>query len=134
MSVCAYYYRMTNTVSTNISRQKKIDKISTIFHLSYLDWADIKVVCDLVMAFKLAQETLEGELYIIGSRVVAIHEKIRADLILTHLEWADSEKGTCVLTSVIEGFETRSGDSSNVCEVDCEGPSRQPRGYTKMCQ
>ena len=63
---------------------------------------DIKVVCEIVMAFKLAQETLEGELYIIGSRVVAILEKIRADLILTHLEWADSEKGTRVLTSVIE--------------------------------
>jgi len=59
------------------------------------------------MAFKLAQETLEGELYITGSRVVAILEKIRADLFLTRLEWADSEKGTRVLTSVIEGFETR---------------------------
>jgi len=38
------------------------------------------------MAFKLAQETLEGEpLYITGSRVVAILDKIRADLILTRL-------------------------------------------------
>ena len=26
-----------------------------------------------------------------------------------------------MLTSVIEGFETRFGDGSNVCEVDCEG-------------
>jgi len=79
------------------------------------------------MAFKLVQQTLEGEFYIMDSRVVAILQKIRADLILTCLEWADSEKGTCLLTSVIEGFETRSGDGSNVCEVDCEGPSRQPR-------
>jgi len=39
-----------------------------------------------------------------------------------------------VLTLVIEGFETRFGDGSNVCEVDCEGPSRQPRGYTKVSQ
>ena len=37
------------------------------------------------MAFKLAQETLEGELYITGSRFVAILDKIRADLILTRL-------------------------------------------------
>ena len=66
--------------------------------------------------------------------VVAILEKIRADLILTRLEWADSEKGTRVLTSVIEGFETRFGDDSNVCEVDCEGPCHQPRGYTKVSQ
>jgi len=93
---------MTNTVSTNMTRQKKFDKKSTIFHLSDLDWADIKVVCEIVMAFKLAQENLEGELYITSSRVVAILEKIRAGLILTRLEWADSEKGTRVLTSVIE--------------------------------
>ena len=92
-----------------------------VYNLSDLDWADIKVLCEIVMAFKLAQETLEGELYITGSRVVATLEKIRADLILTRLEWADSEKGTRVLTSVIEGFETRFGDGSNVCEVDCEG-------------
>jgi len=52
------------------------------------------------MALKLAQETLEGELYITGSRVVAILEKIRADLILTRLEWADLDKGTRVLTSL----------------------------------
>ena len=84
------------------------------------------------MAFKLAQETLESELYITGSRVVAILEKIRADLILMRLEWADSEKGTRVLTSVIKGFMTRFDDGSNVCEVDCKGPSRQPRGYTKV--
>ena len=58
------------------------------------------------MAFKLAQETLECDLYITGSRVVAILQKIRADLILTRLEWADSEKGTRVLTSVIKGFKT----------------------------
>jgi len=86
------------------------------------------------MAFKLAQETLESELYITGSRVVAILEKIRADLILTRLEWADSEKGTRVLTSVIKGFETRFGDGSNVREVDCEGSSRQPCDYTKVSQ
>jgi len=105
-----------------------------VYNLSDLDWTDIKVVCEIVMSFKLAQETLEGELYITGSRVVAILEKIRADLILTRLEWADSEKGTRVLTSVIEGFETKFGDGSNVCEVDCEGPSRQPRAYTKVSQ
>jgi len=93
---------MINTISTNVSRQKQIDKNSTIFHLSDLDWADIKVVCEIVLAFKLVQETLEGEIYITGSRVVAILDKIRADLILTRLEWADSEKGTRVLTSVIE--------------------------------
>jgi len=86
------------------------------------------------MAFKLAQETLESELYITGSCAVAILEKIRTDLILTRLEWADSEKATRVLTSVIESFETRFGNGSNVCEVDCEGPSRQPRGYTKVSQ
>ena len=86
------------------------------------------------MAFKLAQQALEGELYITGSRVVAILEKIRTDLILTRLEWADSEKGTRVLTSVIDSFETRFGDGSNVCEVDCEGPFRQPREYTKVSQ
>jgi len=102
--------------------KKKSTKKSTIFHLSDLDWADIKVVYEIVMAFKLAQETLEGEVYITGSRVVAILEKIRTDLILTRLEWADSVKGTRVLTSVIEGFETRFGDGSNVCEVDCEIP------------
>ena len=79
------------------------------------------------MAFKLVQQTLEGEFYIMDSRVVAILQKIRVDLILTCLEWADSEKGTRLLTYVIEGFETRSGDGSNVCAVDCEGPSRQPR-------
>jgi len=67
-------------------------------------------------------------------RVVVILEKIRADLIFTRLEWADSEKGTRVLTLVIEGFEIRFGDDSNVCEVDCEGPSRQPRGYNKVSQ
>jgi len=39
-----------------------------------------------------------------------------------------------VLTSLIDGFETRFGDGSNVCEVDCEDPSRQPRGYTKVSQ
>jgi len=39
------------------------------------------------MVFKLAQETLESELYITGSHVVAILEKIRADLILSRLEW-----------------------------------------------
>ena len=49
-----------------------------VYNLSDLDWADIKVLCDIVMVFKLAQETLEGELYITGSRVVAILEKIRA--------------------------------------------------------
>jgi len=37
-------------------------------------------------------------------------------------------------SSVIEGFETRFGDGSNVCEVDCEGTSRQPHGYTKVSQ
>jgi len=84
------------------------------------------------MAFKLAQETLEGELYITGSCIVAILEKIRADLFLTRPELADSEKGTRVFPSVIEGFETRFGDGSNDCEVDCEGPSRQPRGYTSQ--
>ena len=86
------------------------------------------------MAFKVVQETLEVELYITGTCVVAILEKSRTDLILTRLEWADLEKGTRVLTSVIEGFETRFGDGSNVCEVDCEGPSCQPRGYTKVSQ
>jgi len=35
---------------------------------------------------------------------------------------------------VIEGFERRFGDGSNVCEVDCEGPSRQPPDYTKVSQ
>jgi len=50
------------------------------------------------------------------------------------LEWADSEKGTRVLTSVIVGFETRFGDGSNVCEVDREGPSRQLRDNTKVSQ
>ena len=73
-----------------------------VYNLSDLDWAYIKVLCEIVMVFKLAQETLEGELYITGSRVVAILEKIWADLILTRLEWADPEKGTRVLTSVIE--------------------------------
>jgi len=105
-----------------------------VYNLSDLDWAYIKVLCEIVMVFKLEQETLESELYITGSRVVAILEKIRADFILTRLEWADSEKGTRVLTTVIEGFETRFGDGSNVCGVDCEGPSRQPRGYTKVSQ
>jgi len=111
------------------------DLVATeVYNLSDLDWAYIKVLCEIVMAFKLVQETLEGELFITGSRIVAILEKIRTDLILTRLEWADSEKGTRVLTTVIEGFETRFGDGSNVCEVDCEGPSRQPRGYTKVSQ
>jgi len=50
-----------------------------VYNLSDLDWAEI------VMVFKLAQETLEGELYITGSRVVDILDKIRADLILTRL-------------------------------------------------
>ena len=59
-------------------------------------------MCEIVMAFKLAQETLEGELYTTGSRVVAILEKIRTEIILTRLEWVDSEKGTRVLTLVIE--------------------------------
>jgi len=94
----------------------------------------MKVLCEIVMVFKLAQETLEGELYITSSRIVAILEKIRADLILTRLEWADSEKGTRVLTSVIEGFETRFDHRSNVREVDCEGHCRQPRSYTKVSQ
>ena len=85
-----------------------------VYNLSDLDWTDIKVVCEIVMAFKVAQETLEGEFYITDSRVVAILEKIRDDLILTRLEWADSEKGTRVLISVIEGFETRFSDGSNV--------------------
>jgi len=67
-------------------------------------------------------------------RVVAIFEKIRADLIFYRLEWADLEKGTRVLTLVVEAFETRFGNGSNVCEVDCEGPSRQSRGYTKVSQ
>lgn len=58
-------------------------------------------------------------------------EKIRADLVLAHLAWADSEKGARILASV-ESFETRFGDGSNVCEVDSEGPSRQPRGCTKV--
>ena len=105
-----------------------------VYNLSDLDWADIKVLCEIVMTFKLVQETLEGELYITGSRVVAILDKIRGDLILTRLEWADSEKGTRVLTLVIEGFETRFDNGSNVCEVDCEGPFRQPRGCTKVSQ
>jgi len=56
-----------------------------VYNLSDLDWADIKVLCEIVMAFKLAQETLEGELYITGSRVVAILDKIRVDLIFTCL-------------------------------------------------
>jgi len=76
-----------------------------VYNLSDLDWADIKVVCEIVMEFKLAQETLEGEIYFTGSRVVTILEKIRADFILTRLEWANLEKGTRVLTLVIEGFE-----------------------------
>jgi len=46
------------------------------------------------------------------------------------LKLADSEKGTRVLTLMIEGFETRFGTGSNVCEVDCEGPSRLLCGYT----
>jgi len=37
-----------------------------------------------------------------------------------------------VLALVIEGFETRFGDGASVCEVDCEGPSRQPRDYIKV--
>ena len=104
-----------------------------VYNLSDHDWADIEVLCQIVLAFKLAQETLEGELYITGSRVVAILEKIRADLVLAHLAWADSEKGARILASV-ESFETRFGDGSNVCEVDSEGPSRQPRGCTKVSQ
>jgi len=92
-----------------------------VYNLSDLDWTDIKILCDIVMAFKLAQETLESEFYITGSCVVAILQQICVDLILTLLEWADSEKGTRVLTSVIAGFETRFGDGSNVCKVDCEG-------------
>ena len=91
-----------------------------VYNLSDLDWAYIKVLCEIVVAFKLAQETLEDEFYSTGSRIVAILEKIRAVFILTRLEWADSEKGTRVLTTVIEGFETRFGDGSNVCEVDCK--------------
>jgi len=68
-------------------------------------------------------------------RVVAIIEKICSDLISTRLEWADSEKGTRVLTSVIEGpKEIRFGDGLNVCEVHCERHSRHPRGYTKVIQ
>jgi len=56
-----------------------------VYNLSDLNWADIKVLCEIVMAFKLPQETLEGEIYITGSRVVAILDTIRADLILTRL-------------------------------------------------
>ena len=67
-----------------------------VYNLSDLDWAYIKVLREIVMLFKLVQETLENELYITGSRVVAILEKIRADLILTRVEWADSENGTRV--------------------------------------
>ena len=55
-------------------------------NLSDLGWADIKVLCYIVMRFKLVQETLECDLYITGSRVFAILQKIRADLILTRLE------------------------------------------------
>jgi len=47
-----------------------------VYSLSDLEWADIKILCDIVMAFKLAQETLESEIYITGSRIVAILEKI----------------------------------------------------------
>jgi len=67
-----------------------------VYNLSDLDWADIKVLCEIVMAFKLAQETLEGELYITGSRVVAILDKIRADLILTRLSgWIQRRELAC---------------------------------------
>jgi len=83
---------------------------------------------EIIEVFKLAQESLEGELYITGSCVVAILEKIRVNLISLCIEWADSEKGTRVLASVIEDIETRFGDGTSVCEMDCEGPSRQPRG------
>jgi len=31
-----------------------------VYNLSDLDWAYIKVLCEIVMVFKLAQETLEG--------------------------------------------------------------------------
>jgi len=54
-----------------------------VYNLSDLDWADIKVLSEIVMAIKLAQETMDVELYITGSRVVAILEKIRADLIFS---------------------------------------------------
>jgi len=42
-------------------------------------------LCEIVLASKLAQDTLESELYITGSRVVAVPglKKILADLILT---------------------------------------------------
>ena len=63
-----------------------------------------------------------------GHRASALHTVRRV------LEWADSEKGTRVLTLVIKGFETRFGHGSNLCEVDCEDPCRQPRGYTKVSQ
>ena len=49
---------------------------------------------EIIEVFKLAQESLEGELYITGSCVVAILEKIRVNLISLCIEWADSEKGT----------------------------------------
>jgi len=67
-----------------------------VYNLSDLGWANIKVLCDIVMAFKLAQETLECELYITGSRVVAILDKIRADLILTRLSgWIQRRELAC---------------------------------------
>ena len=84
------------------------------------------------MVFKLAQEKLEGEKYITGSLVVPTIEGIRNDLYMTRLSFHDSPKGLVVMDAVIAGFEMRFGDGKNVCEVDQEGPSRQPKGYTKV--
>ena len=59
------------------------------------------------MAFKLAQETLEGELYITGSRVVAILEKIRADLILTRLRVGGFGEGNLRVDFGDRGFRDK---------------------------
>jgi len=100
--------------------------------LSDMDWFDIECIKDVVGPFKQAQQKLEGSKYITGSMVIPMLEEIRENLRSARMHYSveQSPLGSAVVDAVIEAFNVRFGDGTEICVLK-EGPARQPRGYTQ---
>ena len=80
---------------------------------------------DLVGPFKQAQQKLEGSKYITGSMVIPMLEEIRDNLRSARMHYSaeQSPLGSVVVDAVIEAFNVRFGDGTEICVLK-EGPAR----------
>ena len=116
--------------------------------LSDLDWWVIEVGQEVLRPFQVAQVMLEGEKYVTGSLVIPMVEELREGLsnaqervqsISAAIGEQKMEDGTdfnmgAILDAMVEDFEERWGDGSNLLEFKYGQKGTgvgQPCGYTR---